>query len=68
MFNISTYFLGLLSFIEDRANNWLKSGKYSKSDLCFSLQETVFAMLIEVTGKAGLDFKLTYYSAKANVF
>ncbi|XP_063720593.1 probable tRNA N6-adenosine threonylcarbamoyltransferase [Symsagittifera roscoffensis] len=45
-------FSGLLSFIEDRANNWLKSGKYSKSDLCFSLQETVFAMLIEVTERA----------------
>ena len=42
---------GLLSFIEDRANNWLKGDKYSKADLCFSLQETVFAMLIEVTGQ-----------------
>ncbi len=28
------------------------SGKYTKEDLCFSLQETVFAMLIEVTERA----------------
>ncbi len=28
------------------------SGKYTKEDLCFSLQETVFAMLIEVSERA----------------
>lgn len=30
----------------------LKSGKYSKEDLSFSLQETVFAMLLEVSERA----------------
>lgn len=30
----------------------IKSGKYSKSDLCFSVQETVFAMLVEVAERA----------------
>ena len=28
------------------------SGKYTKEDLCYSLQETVFAMLVEVTERA----------------
>jgi N6-L-threonylcarbamoyladenine synthase len=30
----------------------LKSGKYSKEDLCYSLQETVFAMMVEATERA----------------
>lgn len=30
----------------------IKSGKYSKESLCFSVQETVFAMLIEVAERA----------------
>ena len=45
-------FSGLLSFIESRAPNLLKSGEYTAEDLCFSLQETVFAMLIEITERA----------------
>jgi N6-L-threonylcarbamoyladenine synthase len=45
-------FSGLLSFIEDRAHQWLKSGEYTKEDLCYSLQETVFSMLIETTERA----------------
>ena len=28
----------------------MESGEYTAADLCFSLQETVFAMLIEITG------------------
>ena len=28
----------------------IESGEYTAADLCFSLQETVFAMLIEITG------------------
>ena len=43
-------FSGLLSYIEERAGSLLKKG-YTPEDLCFSLQETVFAMLIETTGK-----------------
>lgn len=45
-------FSGILSYLEDRANKLLKSGQYTKSDLCFSLQETVFAMLVETTERA----------------
>lgn len=45
-------FSGLLSFMEERADRFLKSGEYTPEDLCFSLQETVFAMLIEITERA----------------
>jgi N6-L-threonylcarbamoyladenine synthase len=45
-------FSGLLSFIEDRAKSLISSGEYTPEDLCFSLQETVFAMLIEITERA----------------
>lgn len=45
-------FSGLLSFIETEAHKALKDGSYSVEDLCFSLQETVFAMLVEVTERA----------------
>lgn len=43
-------FSGLLSFIEKKAPLLLAAGEYSPEDLCFSLQETVFAMLVETTG------------------
>lgn len=45
-------FSGILSYIEDRAVALLESQDYTKEDLCFSLQETVFAMLIEITERA----------------
>lgn len=45
-------FSGMLSFIEQEAKQALKSKKYSVEDLCFSLQETIFAMLVEVTERA----------------
>lgn len=41
-------FGGLLTNLKQK---W-KTGKYTKEDLCFSLQETVFAMLIEVAERA----------------
>ncbi|KAK4526725.1 hypothetical protein GAYE_SCF27MG4642 [Galdieria yellowstonensis] len=43
-------FSGLLSFMEEQLDDWLK--RYTKADLCFSLQETVFSMLVEVTERA----------------
>lgn len=43
-------FSGILSHVEERIENWIKSKEYTPEDLCFSLQETVFAMLIEITG------------------
>lgn len=45
-------FSGLLSFIESEARKGLTNGKYTVDQLCFSLQETVFAMLVEVTERA----------------
>lgn len=45
-------FSGLLSFIEEKAPQLLQKGEYTPEDLCFSLQETVFAMLIEITERA----------------
>lgn len=43
-------FSGILSYIEEKAQSLLSSGEYTPEDLCFSLQETLFAMLIETTG------------------
>lgn len=45
-------FSGILSYIEERALHLLESGEYTTADLCFSLQETIFAMLIEITERA----------------
>jgi len=41
-------FAGILSHIEPIA----EKNAYTKEDLCFSLQETVFAMLVEITERA----------------
>ncbi|TPX69145.1 hypothetical protein SpCBS45565_g02630 [Spizellomyces sp. 'palustris'] len=45
-------FSGILSYIETLSTTHLKSGKCTAEDLCFSLQETVFAMLVEITERA----------------
>ncbi|KAF8359607.1 hypothetical protein PRIPAC_94602 [Pristionchus pacificus] len=45
-------FSGILSFIEKRANEWVEKGEFTREDLCFSLQETVFSMLVEITERA----------------
>lgn len=45
-------FSGILTFIGDKAVKLLKTGEYTPEDLCFSLQETVFAMLVETTERA----------------
>jgi N6-L-threonylcarbamoyladenine synthase len=45
-------FSGILSYIEQVAQTDLANGKCNKEDLCFSLQETVFAMLVEITERA----------------
>ncbi|CAH2265707.1 probable tRNA N6-adenosine threonylcarbamoyltransferase [Pararge aegeria] len=41
---------GILSYMEDRIEELLKD--YTPEDLCYSLQETVFAMLVEITERA----------------
>ncbi|XP_066939091.1 tRNA N6-adenosine threonylcarbamoyltransferase [Macrobrachium rosenbergii] len=45
-------FSGMLTYLEERTEKLLKTGQYTKADLCFSLQETVFAMLVETTERA----------------
>ncbi|KAJ8919658.1 hypothetical protein NQ315_006185 [Exocentrus adspersus] len=44
-------FSGILTYMEERTSNLLRSG-FTPEDLCFSLQETVFAMLVETTERA----------------
>ncbi|KAK2702591.1 probable tRNA N6-adenosine threonylcarbamoyltransferase isoform X1 [Artemia franciscana] len=44
-------FSGLLTYLEERVAKLLESG-YTQEDLCFSLQETIFAMLVETTERA----------------
>ncbi|KAJ9087741.1 putative tRNA threonylcarbamoyladenosine biosynthesis protein kae1, variant 2 [Entomophthora muscae] len=45
-------FSGILSYIETIGMDVLKKGECSVEDLCFSLQETIFAMLVEITERA----------------
>lgn len=45
-------FSGILSFMESTAKELLAKNELTPADLCFSLQETVFAMLIEITERA----------------
>ncbi|GBF97741.1 tRNA N6-adenosine threonylcarbamoyltransferase-like [Raphidocelis subcapitata] len=45
-------FSGLLTYAEAEAAKLLASGGATAADLCFSLQETVFAMLVETTERA----------------
>ncbi|KDR17566.1 probable tRNA N6-adenosine threonylcarbamoyltransferase isoform X2 [Zootermopsis nevadensis] len=45
-------FSGILSYIEKQSYQLLKSGEYAPEDLCFSLQEVLFAMLVETTERA----------------
>ncbi|XP_078390298.1 tRNA N6-adenosine threonylcarbamoyltransferase [Cetorhinus maximus] len=45
-------FSGILSYIEEAAHRMLATGDCTPEDLCFSLQETVFAMLVETTERA----------------
>ncbi|KYN22715.1 putative O-sialoglycoprotein endopeptidase [Trachymyrmex cornetzi] len=45
-------FSGILSYMEEHLSKWLDTKAFTPEDLCFSLQETIFAMLIEVTERA----------------
>ena len=45
-------FSGLLSYIEDIGLKKLNKEACTAADLCYSLQETVFAMLVEITERA----------------
>lgn len=50
-------FSGILSYIEKQSYQLLKSGEYAPEDLCFSLQEVLFAMLVETTGRLLLNLR-----------
>lgn len=43
---------GILSYIGSRGQQMIEKGECTAADLCFSLQETVFAMLVEITERA----------------
>lgn len=43
-------FSGILSHLSDNIDTLLQ--QYTVEDLCYSLQETVFAMLVEITERA----------------
>jgi N6-L-threonylcarbamoyladenine synthase len=45
-------FSGLLTFIEKQARTQIALGVCTENDLCYSLQETIFAMLVETTERA----------------
>ncbi|CAM9187579.1 unnamed protein product [Ascophyllum nodosum] len=45
-------FTGILSFVEGIVKEGMDSGTCTPADLCFSLQETLFAMLVEITERA----------------
>lgn len=45
-------FSGILSYIEECAGRMIASGECTPEDLCYSLQEHVFAMLVEITERA----------------
>jgi N6-L-threonylcarbamoyladenine synthase len=43
---------GILTFYETYAKEHLGKGEVTVADLCFSMQETVFSMLVEITERA----------------
>jgi len=45
-------FSGILTYLEKEAKTRLSTGEATSADLCFSLQETIFAMLVEITERA----------------
>jgi N6-L-threonylcarbamoyladenine synthase len=45
-------FSGLLTKIEQVSRTMLKNGECTPADLCYSLQETIFSMLVETTERA----------------
>ena len=51
----------LYIWLQEKAPGLIESGEYSPEDLCFSLQETVFAMLVEITGNHDSTYHI--YSA-----
>ncbi|KAJ3100153.1 hypothetical protein HK100_004768, partial [Physocladia obscura] len=45
-------FSGILAYLENNVKKLLSDGAYDINDLCYSLQENLYAMLVEVTERA----------------
>ena len=45
-------FSGILTYVEKEAKQKIATGECTGADLCYSLQETIFAMLVETTERA----------------
>jgi len=45
-------FSGILTSVEAHAKDALQKGECTVADLCYTLQETIFAMLVEITERA----------------
>lgn len=45
-------FSGILSQIQEKAERWISTKEFTVADICFSLQEVLFSMLIETTERA----------------
>lgn len=45
-------FSGIVTYTKSKYLQGLKAGSVSRADLCFSMQETLFAMLVEITERA----------------
>ncbi|CAM9230498.1 unnamed protein product [Ectocarpus fasciculatus] len=54
-------FSGILTYVEKEAKQKLESGLATAEDLCYSLQETLFAMLVEITERAMAHTGSTHY-------
>lgn len=53
-------------FFQKKAPELLESGDYTIPDLCFSLQETIFAMLVEITGQL-LNLSVSLFCDYCNI-
>ncbi len=49
---MDVHFSGISTKLDTIVPNLLAKGEYTKEDLCFSLQETIFSMLVETTERA----------------
>jgi len=45
-------FSGILTAVEEKATQKIQAGECTPEDMCFSLQETLFSMLVEITERA----------------
>ena len=53
---------------QEKTEQLLSSGECTREDLCYSLQECVFAMLVEITGKQLLNIQHTYKHTNLHMY